>query len=350
MNFLVKLLMFTLSCVCVCIGTSQEMVRNMQNMRNARLLQQQQQQQQMQQLQSGAMQGGMPSQPDMGMPYGGQPGSGGGQAGLYAAGMGQMQQQQQHPNQSSMPMGHAGPAPGHRPPGGGPAGMMPGAGGAGGGGYGQGMLLNSALKGGSQPMNKAQAQRLQSMMGAGGAGWQQQQQQSMQPMGSRTTNEMVGFGGMPAGYGMPPGQGPPRMPKQHYGQGGMVDPRAMNPAGIGPGGAQMMPPHMASQVRTNQPRGMMMPGMNQGVPGSMASAFGQAGGQQGGMGGPGGPGGGGGYPGGSQPQGYQRTSSQDLAYGYASQSTGGSGGQFGLSDGTDMDSSDGWMEEFFPSQ
>ena len=348
--------MFTLSDLCVCLyaGSSQEMAVRMQSMRNARLLQQQQQQQ-MQQMQSGAMQGGMPSQPDMGMPYGGQPGTGGSQAGMYTAGMSQMQQQQ-HPNQSSMPMGHTG-APGHRQPGTGPGGMMPGsgaAGGAGGGGYGQGMLLSSALKGGGvggQPMNKAQAQRLQSMMGAGGAGWQQQQQQqSMQPMGGRTTNEMVGFGGMPAGYGMPPGQGPPRMPKQHYSQGGMVDPRAMNPAGIGPGGAQMMPPHMAAQGRTNQPRGMMMPGMNQGVPASMASAFGQAAGQPGGMGGPGGAGGGVAYGGGTQSQGYQRTSSQDLAYGYASQSAAASGGQFGLSDEKDLDLTDGWMEEFFPNQ
>lgn len=235
--------------------------------------------------------------------------------------------------------------------------MMPGAAGAGapgGGGYTQGMLLNSALKGGGvggQPMSKAQAQRLQSMMGAGGPGWQQQQQQ---PMGSRTTNDMVGFGGMPAGYGMPPGQGLPRMPKQHYGQGGMVDPRAMNPAGIGPGGAQMMPAHMAAaaaaQGRTNQPRGMMMPGMNQGVPAGMASAFGQAGGQPGGMAGPGGTAGGGGYGGGAQSQGYQRTASQDLAYGYGGQPAASSAGQFGLSDGTDLDTTDGWMDEFFPGQ
>ncbi|XP_028833648.1 mastermind-like protein 3 isoform X1 [Denticeps clupeoides] len=322
-------------------GTPQEMAAR--NLRNARLLQQQQQMQQMQN--AGAMQGPVATQPDMGMPYGAQPGATAGQGGMYPAGMNQMlQQQQQHPNQGGMPM------PGHRQPGVGPGGMMASAGGGGpvaaGGGYGQNMLLNPALKAGAQPMAKAQAQRLQSMMGGGGAGWQQQQQQGMQPMGGRTTNDMVGFTAAPGSYGMPPGQGPPRMPKQHYGQGGMVDPRAMNPAGMGPGGGQMMPPHMAGQGRTNQPRGMMMPGMNQGVPANMATAFGQAGG----MGGATGTAGGGAYGGGAQSQGYQRTSNQDLTYGYAGQTAGGGGGQFVLSDGTDLDTTDGWMEELFPSQ
>ncbi|XP_059408534.1 mastermind-like protein 3 [Carassius carassius] len=327
-------------------GTSQEMAaRNqaLQNMRNARLLQQQQQQNpgilQMTPVQNS---GAMPSQGDMSIAYGGQAGT---QTGIYQGmkpNMGQMlqQQQQHHPNQPGMVMAQ-------RQGGAGGQGMV---GGGAGGGYGQGMLMNPSLPQqqiksasvapGGQPM--ANVQRLQSMMGGGGQTWPQQQQQNMQAMGGRTSNDIVAFNSNPA-YAMQGGQAP-RMAKQHFAQamGGqtMVDPRSINPAAMG---GPMMP-HMAGQPRTNQPRGMVMPGMNQGVP-NMA-AFGQGPAQ--GM--PGTLGGGGPYLPGGQPPGYQRTSSQDLAYGYSSQSGAGPGVSFGLSDGTDLDSTEGWMDEFFPSQ
>uniref|UniRef100_A0A8C2A1E9 Mastermind-like transcriptional coactivator 3 n=1 Tax=Cyprinus carpio TaxID=7962 RepID=A0A8C2A1E9_CYPCA len=325
-------------------GTPQEMAarnQTLQNMRNARLLQQQQQQNpgilQMTPVQNS---GAMPSQGDMNMAYGGQAGT---QTGMYQGinpNMGQMlqQQQQHHPNQPGMVMAQ-------RQGGAGGQGMV---GGGAGGGYGQGMLMNPSLPQqqiksasvapGGQPM--ANVQRLQSMMGGGGQPWPQQQ--NMQAMGGRTSNDMVAFNSNSA-YAMQGGQAP-RMAKQHFAQtmGGqtMVDPRSINPAAMG---GPMMP-HMAGQPRTNQPRGMVMPGMNQGVP-NMA-AFGQGPAQ--GM--PGASGGGGPYMPGGQPQGYQRTSSQDLAYGYGSQSGAGAGVSFGLSDGTDLDSAEGWIEEFFPSQ
>lgn len=327
-------------------GTSQEMVarnQTLQNMRNTRLMQQQQQQNpgilQMTPVQNSAA---MPSQGDMSMAYGGQAGA---QTGMYQGmnpGMSQMLQQH-HPNQTGMAMAQ-------RQAGGAVQGMV--AGGAG-GVYGQGMLMNPALSQqqmkaggvapGGQPMAKSQVQRLQSMMGGGGQTWPQQQpQQNMQAMGARTSNDMVAFNSNPA-YAMQGGQ-PPRMAKQHFGQamGGqtMVDPRSINPAAMG---GPMMP-HMAGQPRTNQPRGMVMPGMNQGMP-NMA-AFGQ--GTPQGM--PGSSGGGGPYMPGGQPQGYQRTSNQDLAYGYGSQSGAGAGVSFSLSDGTDLDTTEGWMEEFFPNQ
>uniref|UniRef100_A0A8C7JFE8 Mastermind-like protein 3 n=1 Tax=Oncorhynchus kisutch TaxID=8019 RepID=A0A8C7JFE8_ONCKI len=241
--------------------------------------------------------GSVGPQPDMGLPYGGQ---GAGQQSLYSLNPSMSQMMQQV-----------------------------------GGGYGgpQGMMMNSMSQ---QPLKgppKAQAQRL------GGYG-------SMQPG---------------------PGQQPPhpRLAKQHFpghpqghpqamGQGQPMDPRAMNPAAgmAGP----MIAPHMAGpgQPRTNQPRPMVMPGqgvMGQGVPNMGAFGQGPAMGV--------GPGGGGGYVGqggvgvGGQPQGYQRTSSQDLSsYGYVGGQVAPSGGGFGLADGTgsDLDSSDGWMEEFFPNQ
>ncbi|XP_017565692.2 mastermind-like protein 3 isoform X1 [Pygocentrus nattereri] len=330
-------------------GPAQEMVaRNqaLQNMRNARLLQQQQQQQQQSQgiLQMTPVQnsGPMPGQGEMGVAYGSQAS---GQTGMYQgmnSGMGQMLQPQHHPNQGGMGMGQ-------RPSGNNTQGMV--AGGAGGGGYGQGMLMNPALSqqqmkpgGVGQPMAKAQAQRLQSMMGGGGQGWPQQQQQqpqNLQAMGGRTTNDMVAFN---SNYPMQGGQ-PSRMPKQHFAQGmggqGMVDPRAMNPAGMG---GPMMP-HMAGQPRTGQPRGMVMPGMSQGSMPNM-TAFGQGSAQAMPGAGPGG----GAYMSGGQPQGYQRTSNQDLAYGYGAQSGAGGGVSFGLSDGAELDSTDGWMEDFFSSQ
>ncbi|XP_066534916.1 mastermind-like protein 3 [Hoplias malabaricus] len=324
-------------------GTAQEMAaRNqaLQNMRNARLLQQQQQQNQgILQMTPVQNSGPMPGQGEIGMAYGSQAG---GQTGMYQgmnSGMGQMLQPQHHPSQGGMGMGP-------RPTGNSAQAMV--AGGPGGSGYGQSMLMNPALTqqqqqqmktgGVGQPMAKAQAQRLQSMMGGGGPGWpqQQQQQQNLQAMAGRTTNDMVAFNN---NYPMQGGQ-PSRMPKQHFAQGmgsqGMVDPRAMNPAAMG---GPMMP-HMAGQPRTSQPRGMMMPGM------ANMAAFGQGSAQT--MAGAGQ--GAGAYMSGGQPQGYQRTSSQDLAYGYSGQSGAGGGVSFGLSDGAELDSTDGWMEEFFPSQ
>ncbi|XP_062852393.1 mastermind-like protein 3 [Trichomycterus rosablanca] len=312
-------------------GTQQEMAaRNqaLQNMRNARLLQQQQQNQGMLQMAPVQNPNSMPAQSDMGMAYVSQTGT---QAAMYQgmnSGMSQMLQSQHHPNQAGMAMAQ-------RPAGGG-------------GGYGPGMLMNPALsqqqmKPSGPPMPKAQTQRLQSMMGGGGGSGGQAwpQQQNMQTMSGRTTNDMVAFNSSPA-YAMQGGQ-PPRMPKQHFTQ-GVVDPRAINPAGMS--GAMMS--HMAGQSghgRTGQPRVMVLPGVGQPVP-SMA-AFGQGSAQA--MTGPGG----GAYMTGGQPQGYQRTSGQDLAYGYAGQSggtVGGGGVSFGLSDSTELDSTDGWMEEFFPSQ
>lgn len=323
------------------VGTQQEMAaRNqaLQSMRNARLLQQQQQQNQgMLQMAPVQNPGPMPTQGEMGIAYGSQAGT---QAAMYQgmnSGMGQMLQPQHHPNQAGIAMAQ-------RPAGTGGQGMV---GSGAGSGYGQGMMMNPALsqqqmKQAGQPMAKAQAQRLQSMMGGGGQGWPQQQQQNMQAMSGRTTNDMVAFNSNPA-YAMQGGQ-PPRMPKQHFSQGmggqGMVDPRAINPASMG--GPMMS--HMAGQPRTNQPRGMAMPGMGQAVP-SMA-AFGQGSTQAMAGAGPGG----GAYMPTGQTQGYQRTSSQDLAYGYAGQSGTGSGVSFGLSDSAELDSTDGWMEEFFPSQ
>ncbi|KAK2852359.1 hypothetical protein Q7C36_007560 [Tachysurus vachellii] len=324
-------------------GTQQEMAaRNqaIQSMRNARLLQQQQQQNQgMLQMAPVQNAGPMPTQGEMSMAYGSQAGT---QAAMYQgmnSGMGPMLQPQHHPNQAGMAMAQ-------RPAGTGAQGMV---GGGAGSGYGQGMMMNPALsqqqmKQAGQPMAKAQAQRLQSMMGAGGQVWpqQQQQQQNMQAMSGRTTNEMVAFNSNPA-YVMQGGQ-PSRMPKQHFSQGmggqGMVDPRAINPASMG---GPMMP-HMAGQPRTTQPRGMAMSGMGQAVP-NMA-AFGQGSTQAMAGAGPGG----GAYMTSGQSQGYQRTSSQDLGYNYAGQSGTGSGVSFGLSESAELDSTDGWMEEFFPSQ
>lgn len=249
------------------------------------------------------------------------------------------------------------------------AGAGPGVGGMPGGpggapGYGgQGMMMQQSLKG--PPNAKAQAQRLQSMLGAGGGGgggmgaggWPQQQGQGLQAMGGgvgRTTGgDIVGFSSA-QGY-MQPGQ--PRM-KQHFqgpGQGmsQAIDPRVGNPAAAM--GGPMMGPHMTGQPRTNQPRPMVMnQGLNQGVMGQGMSGMGGFGpgpggpsiGAGGGGGGPYGPGGVGG-----QPQSYQRTPNQDMSsYGYGGGPSGGAA--FGLADGAgaELDSSDGWMEEFFPGQ
>lgn len=358
------------------LGTPQAL----QNIRATRLLQQPQTQQQMVQMSSVQAQGGsVGPQTDMGIPYSNQGSNQGSLYGLNPS-MSQMIHQQQHQSQSVQ--ASMGLPPQHNPTGGPPrqagagpgvGGMPGGPGGGGAGGYGgQGMLMNSMpqqpLKG--PPNAKAQTQRLQSMLGGGGGGmaaggWPQQQGQSLQAMGGgvgRTTGggggDMVGFSSA-QGYGMQPGQ-PPRMAKQHFqgpGQGmsqGM-DPRLGNPAAgmAGP----MMGPHMGGQPRTNQPRPMVMnQGMNQGVMGQGITGMG---GFVPGPGGPGlgasGGGGGGSYgPGavgvGGQPQGYQRTANQDMSsYGYGGGPSG--GGAFGLGDGSgaELDSSDGWMEEFFSS-
>uniref|UniRef100_A0A672Z4D5 Uncharacterized protein n=2 Tax=Sphaeramia orbicularis TaxID=375764 RepID=A0A672Z4D5_9TELE len=271
----------------------------LQNIRAARLLQQQQNQQQMVQISSVQGQGGsVGPQTDMGLSYGSQ---GSNQGSLYGINpsMSQMIHQQQHQSQGvqasmGLPTQHN-QAGGPPQPGAGPGvtGMPGGPRGGGAGGYGgQGMLMNSMtqqpLKG--PPNSKAQAQRLQSMLGAGGGGggiaaggWPQQQGQGLQAMGGgvgRTTGtgggDMVGFGSA-QGYGIQLGQ-PPRMTKQHFqgpGQGmsqGM-DPRVGNPAaGMGPMGP--IGPHMGSQPRTNQPRPMVMnQGMNQGVMGQGMSGM-----------------------------------------------------------------------------
>ncbi|XP_070998610.1 mastermind-like protein 3 [Oncorhynchus clarkii lewisi] len=376
-------------------GSPQEMaVRSqaLQNIRATRLLQQQQQQQQNQQMvqmNQGIPGGSVGPQPDMGLPYGGQ---GAGQQSLYSLNpsMSQMMQHQNQSVQASMGL-----PPGHNPVT--RVQRQAGGGVGGGGGYGgpQGMMINSMSQ---QPLEgppKAQAQRLQGMLGIGGGpggggpqggmgGWPPQQGQSLQGMGGpggvggpgRTTGDMVGFGSAQGGYGsMQPGPGQqpphPRLAKQHFpghpqghpqamGQGQPMDPRAMNPAAgmAGPMDPRAMNPAAGmagpGQPRTNQPRPMVMPGqgvMGQGVPNMGAFGQGPAMGV--------GPGGGGGYVGqggvgvGGQPQGYQRTSSQDLSsYGYVGGQVAPSGGGFGLADGTgaDLDSSDGWMEEFFPNQ
>ncbi|KAF7218002.1 mastermind-like protein 3 [Nothobranchius furzeri] len=346
----------------------------LQSIRTSRLLQPHSQQQ-MVQISSVQGQGGsVGPQTEMGLPYGPQ---GSNQGSLYGINpsMSQMIHQQQHQSQSVQ--ASMGLPPQHNPAGG-PSrqagagsglGGMPGGPGSGGtGGYGsQGMLMSSMtqqpLKG--PPTAKAQTQRLQSMLGAGGGGggmaaggWPQQQGQSLQAMGGavgRTTGggggDMVGFSSS-QGYGMQPGQ-PPRMTKQHFpgpGQAGPgMDPRVGNPAaGMG---SPMMGPHMGGQPRTNQPRPMVM---NQGMMGQGMSGMGGFGPGPGGPGLVAGGGGGGPYgPGGvgGQPQGYQRTANQDMSsYGYGGGPSG--GGAFGLGDGsgTELDSSDGWMDELFQSQ
>ncbi|XP_061833087.1 mastermind-like protein 3 [Nerophis lumbriciformis] len=348
----------------------------LQNIRAARLLQQQQQNQQhMVQMSSVQGQGGsVGPQSDMGLPYS-TPGSN--QGSLYGLNpsMSQMIHQQQHQSQSVQVS--LGLTQQHNPVGGqarqagagpGVGGMPGGPGGSGAGGYaGQGMLINpmaqQSLKG---PTNaKAQAQRLQSMLGGGaggggmaGGGWPQQQGQSLQGMGAgvvRTTGaggDMIGFSSG-QGYGLQTGQ-PPRMAKQHFqgpgqGMGQGMDPRVGNPAAVmgGPIGT-----HMGGQSRTNQSRPMVMSqGINQGVMGPGVTGMGGFGPGLGGPGGGGGPYGPGGAGVGSQTQAYQRTSNQDMSsYGYGGGPS--SAGAFGLGDGSgaELDSSDGWMEEFFPNQ
>lgn len=347
----------------------------LQNIRAAHLLQQQNQQQ-MVQINSVQSQGGsVGPQAEMGLPYTKQGSNQGSLYGLNPS-MSQMIHQQQHQSQSVQ--ASIGLPPQHNPAGGparqagagpGVGGMSGGPGSGGAGGYGgQGMLMNSMtqqpLKG--PPNTKAQAQRLQSMLAAGGSnggmaasGWPQQQGQTLQAMGGgvgRTTGggcvDILGFSSS-QGYGMQPGQ-PPRTAKQHFqgpGQGmtqGM-DPRVGNPAAAM--GSPMMGPHMGSQPRTNQPRPMVM---NQGVLGQGMTGLGGFGPGPGGSGigaGGGGPYGSGGVGVGGQPPGYQRTANQDVSsYGYGGGPSG--GGAFGLGDGSgaELDSSDGWMEDLFLSQ
>ncbi|XP_023685523.2 mastermind-like protein 3 [Paramormyrops kingsleyae] len=308
-------------------GSQQEMAaRNqaLQNIRNARLLQQQQQQPQNQgMLQIAPVQNSTPipagaGQSDMGVAYTGQPA---GQQSMYGLNAG-VNQILQHPAQGGVGMAHNATQV-QRQPGSGHAGGMVS-------GYGQGMLMNPDMS--QQPMKgpaiaKGQAQRLQSMMGGASQAWQQQQQQNLQATAGRTSGEMAAFNGSPV-YAMQAGQ--PRIVKQHFPQAvgqPMVDPRAVNPAM----GGQMM--------RTNQPRPVALPGMAQVVP-NMAP-FSQAQSQ---------PmvAAGGSYMQGSQPPTYQRTPSQDLSYGYSGQPSG--GGAYNLPERAELDSADGWMDEFFSSQ
>ncbi|XP_041133025.1 mastermind-like protein 3 isoform X3 [Polyodon spathula] len=327
-------------------GTPQEIARNqaLQNIRNARILQQQQQQQQSQgilQMASVHNSGTMSTatgQAEMSMAYNNAPS---GQQGMYGINPA-MNQMLQHPNQSSMNMAHN-PSQGQRQP-------IAGQGVV--GGYGQGMLINSAMSQQQPPQQmkgppvgqaipKAQAQRLQMMGGTvqGAQGWQQQ------GMPGRTSGEMMTFNNSSA-YAMQPGQ--PRMTKQHFPQAmsqSIVDPtgniRTMNPAM----GGQMMP-HMSGQPRTNQSRPMVMAGMSQGVPNM--NAFSQGPGQQIG-------GGGVSFLHSGQPQGYQRTASQDLSFSYSHSAGGGSFSS--LADGADLvdslikgSSTDEWIDEILGNQ
>ncbi|CAL9700846.1 unnamed protein product [Knipowitschia caucasica] len=329
----------------------------LQNIRAARLLQQQNQQQMVQMGSVQGQGGSVGPQSDMGLPYGNQASNQGSLYGLNPS-MSQMMHQQHQSQGVQPPMGlqaQHNPAAGPRQAGPGVGGMPGGPGAPGYGG--QGMMMQQSLKG--PPNAKAQAQRLQSMLGAGGGGgpglgaggWPQQQGQGL--VNRTTGGDMVGFSST-QGY-MQPGQ--PRMAKQHFqgpGQGmsQAMDPRVGNPAAAM--GGPMMGPHMSGQPRTNQPRPMVMnQGMNQGVMGQGMSSMGGFGPGPGGPsiagGGAGGPYGPGGVTG--QPQSYQRTPNQDMStYGYGGGPSGGAA--FGLGDGSgaELDSSDGWMEEFFPGQ
>lgn len=314
----------------------------------------------------------MGPQTDMGLPYGAQGSSQGALYGLNPS-MSQMIHQQQHQNQSVQ--ASMGLPPQHNPAGGPPrqAGAGPGLGGmpggpgnSGAGGYGgQGMLMNSITQPPLKGPAKAQSQRLQSMLGGGGAGagmaaggWPQQQGQGLQAMGGGVGRTTGGAGGDMVGFSSSQGYGqPPRMAKQHFpgsGQAGQgMDPRVGNPAASL--GGPMMGPHMGNQPRTNQPRPMVMnQGINQGMMAQGMSGMGAFGP---GPGGPGIGGGGGGGPYGPgvavgvQPQGYQRTANQEISsYVYGGGPSG--GGAFGLGDGSgaELDSGDGWMDEIFQNQ
>ncbi|KAG5848101.1 hypothetical protein ANANG_G00094830 [Anguilla anguilla] len=328
-------------------GTPQELARNqaLQSIRNARLLAQQQQQQQQQQTQGmlpmaqvqnpASMPASGAAQSDMGMAYSGPQG----QQGMYPLNPG-MSQMLQHPNQSGMSM------PPQRPTG-------PAAGGGAGrlwawwrvraGRDDEPRPVPAADEGPAvgQPMAKAQAQRLQSMMAAGGghqgaAQWaQQQQQQTLQAMGGRTSGDMGGFGGGGPGYGMPPGaaasraqtalcpgHGPDRGgPARHQPRHDRADgaPHA-RPAKDQPAPAHGHDWHGSGHAQHDS----FQPGPRAAHGGS-GGAYGQGG----------------------QPQGYQRTPSQDLAYSYGNQPAG--AGSFNLPDGVELDSTDGWMDEFFPA-
>ncbi|XP_005996672.1 mastermind-like protein 3 isoform X2 [Latimeria chalumnae] len=313
-------------------GSPQELAaaRNqaaLQNMRNSRIMQQNAGMMPMGPVQNPGTMPSATGQPEMGMtPYSNPQNN---QQGMYS-----MSQMLQHPNQSGMNMAHN-PSQGPRQPTAGQGvGMV--------GGFGQTMLVNSAMtqqhqqiKGTvAQALVKAQAPRLQNMMGNATQGAQGWQQQGLQGIPGRTSGEIGPFNNGSA-YPMQPGQ--PRMAKQHFAQvldaSGSV--RAMNPAM----GGQMMHP-LPGQPRTNQPRPMGMPGMGQGVPN--LTSFNQATGQQL----PGGP-----FTQSSQSQTYHRNASQDLTYSYGSQSAGGSFS--GMSEGADLvdsiikgGSPDEWMPEF----
>ncbi|XP_073428231.1 mastermind-like protein 3 isoform X2 [Dendrobates tinctorius] len=270
-----------------------------------------------------------PLQPEMGMaPYSS---TSQGQPGMYSMNTG-INQMMQHPNQNSINMAHSAVQGPRQPSSGQAMGMV--------GGFGQNMLVNSVMaqhqqmKGPvGQPMSRAQAPRLQTMMTPIPQGAQNWPQRGLQ--GMRTSGEMGAYNNG-SGYPMPSGQS--RMSKQHFQQGlgqTVVDStgtvRALNPAI-----SRQMMPSLPGQQGANQSR-QMMPSMNPGVP-SMAS-FNQAQTQQL-------PGGN--FPPSGQSQGYDRNPGQDMSYSY----TDASGPFSGLTDGTDLVDSimgrgpgDEWMQE-----
>ncbi|XP_071975538.1 mastermind-like protein 3 isoform X2 [Engystomops pustulosus] len=272
-----------------------------------------------------------PLQPEMGMaPYSN---ASSGQPGMYSMNTG-INQMMQHPNQNSINMAHSAVQGPRQPTSGQAMGMV--------GGFSQNMLVNSVMpqqhqqmKGPvGQPINRAQAPRLQNMMTSIPQGAQTWPQRGLQ--GMRTSGEMGAYNNG-SGYPMQPGQS--RMSKQHFQQGlsqSVVDStgtvRALNPAM-----SRQMMQSLPGQQGATQPR-QMMPTMNPGVP-SMAG-FTQAQTQQ--------------LPGGNfvpsnQGQVYDRNPGQDMSYSY----TDANAGPFsGLADGTDLVDSimgrgpgDEWMQE-----
>ncbi|XP_075716540.1 mastermind-like protein 3 isoform X1 [Rhinoderma darwinii] len=272
-----------------------------------------------------------PLQPEMGMaPYSN---TSSGQPGMYSMNTG-INQMMQHPNQNSINMAHSAVQGPRQPNSGQTMGMV--------GGFGQNMLVNSVMpqqhqqmKGPvGQPMTRAQAPRLQSMMTTIPQGAQNWPQRGLQ--GMRTSGEIAAYNN---GSGYPMQSGQSRMSKQHFQQGlsqsimdstGTV--RALNPVM-----SRQMMQSLPGQQGANQPR-QMMPSMNPGLP-SMAS-FNQAQTQQL-------PGGN--FPPSNQSQGYDRNPGPDMSYSYTDA---GAGHFSGLADGTDLVDSimgrgpgDEWMQE-----
>ncbi|XP_075786041.1 mastermind-like protein 3 isoform X3 [Pelodiscus sinensis] len=232
------------------------------------------------------------------------------QPGMYNMSTG-MSQMLQHANQSSMTMAHsAGQGP-RQPTSGQGVGIVSS--------FGQSILVNSIpqqhqqMKGPvSQVLPRAQAPRLQNMMGTVPQGAQNWQQRGLQGIPGRTSSEIGSFNN---GTAYPVQSGQPRLPKQHFPQGinqsvldttGTV--RALNPAM----GRQMLQ-QLPAQQGTSQARTMVMPAISQGVP--TMPGFSQPPTQQ--------------MPGGSfaqssQGQAYERNPAQDISYNYSNDGAGGS--------------------------